>query len=334
MRAMYSGLLGGVTMLLVGGAQAAAVVELNTTVTWFNDATFAQVPGQAVSQVTSLGNTFATLLPGSTPSATNCVVVPEPSFSCTGTGAAVRQAYDLTAGNAPGSGVVAGGVAKAGNDAVEMSLTAHSDGAELGGTDALLYNLVGIDRQRLRFNVAADALPEFIDVDITFTVQAAINDASSVTGATYLAQAEASVRVLEAATLVVPPFGSGSMQAPFVANAFVTNGGGPDTAMLTSVTETISVRPNAEYWVALESQVALSLVPSPGFVVRDYAGLDIELFAYADPVFSLNPTFAASRPDIAAALDIERIAVVPVPPAVLLLGSSIAVMLARIARRR
>ncbi len=334
MRKLFPGFVGSFAMLAAGAAQAVAVVDFNTTVSWFNDGTFAQVPGQAVSQVADLGNTGGVLQPGSTSSATNCVVVPEPSFSCTGTGGAVRQIYDLTAAAAPGSGVVASGVATAGNDAVSMSFTASSDGAALGNADFLLYNLVGIDRQRLRFNVAGDDLPEFIEVDITFTVQAAIDDASSVTGAIYLAEASASVHVLEAATLLAPPFASGQMQAPFIASAFVSNGGGPGAAALTGVTETISVRPNAEYWVALESQVALSLVPSAAFPARDYAGLDIELSAFADPVFALNPAFAADRPDIAAALGIERIAVVPVPPALLLLTSALGVVLTSARRRR
>jgi len=334
MHTRLTSFVGLLATLAAGPAWAVAAVELNATVDWFNDGTFAQVPGQAVSQVTSLGNTGAVLLPGSTPSATNCAVVPEPSFSCTGTGSAVRQVYDLTATAAPGSGVTASGVASAGNDAVGMSLDASSQGAVLGVTDLLLYNLVGIDRQRLRFDVAADNLPEFIEVDITFTVQAAIDDASSVTGATYLAEASASVHVLEAATLLAAPFTSGPMHAPFVASAFVANGGGPAAAALTSVTETISVRPNAEYWVALASQVALSLVPSPAFPTRDYAGLDVALSAYADPVFALNPVFAASRPDIAAALSIERIAVVPVPPALLTFVSAAGMLLARLSRRR
>jgi len=34
-----------------------AFFEKNATVDWFNDATFVQVPGQAVSQVANLGNT-------------------------------------------------------------------------------------------------------------------------------------------------------------------------------------------------------------------------------------------------------------------------------------
>ena len=333
MRTQLTSCLGLLATLAAGPAWAVATVELNTTVDWFNDGTFAQVPGQAVSQVTSLGNTGATLLPGSTPSATNCAMVPEPSFSCTGTGSAVRQVYDLTATTTPGGGVTASGVASAGNDAVRMSLDASSQGAVLGVTDLLLYNLVGIDRQRLRFDVAADNLPEFIEVDITFTVQAAIDDASTVAGATYLAEASASVHVLEAATLLAAPFTSGPMHAPFVASAFVTNGGGAVTSALASVTETISVRPNAEYWVALASQVALSLVPSPAFPTRDYAGLDIALSAYADPVFALNPVFAASRPDIVDALVIERIAVVPVPPALLMFFSA-GMLLARLSRRR
>ena len=309
-------------------------IHKNTTVDWFNDATFAQVTGQAVSQVASLGNTGSILLPGSTVSSTNCVILPDPSFSCTGFGAVVKQNLDLTAAGAPGSGVVALGTAVAGGDTVSMSLTATSEGAVIDGVSALLYNIVGIDRQRVTFDVALGTLPELIDIDVTFTVRAGISDHSTVPDAAYLAEASASLHILEASTLLAAPFATGSMQAPMVASAAVNNSGGELEAILMAVTETISIRPNAEYWVALESQTALSLVPSPGFPVRDYAGLDIELSAYADPVFALNPAFAALNPDIAGALQINRIAVVPLPAALPLLAAGLVGLLAVAARRK
>jgi len=308
-----------------------AFFEKNATVDWFNDATFVQVPGQAVSQVANLGNTGGLLLPGSTVSETNCVVMPHPG--CSGTAAVVKQIFDLTAAAPPLSGVSAFGTGIAGNDAVSMSLAASSAGAALSGVQALLYNIVGIDRQRLSFDVPLAGLPEFIDVDVTFSVIATITDRSAVSGAVYLAQASANLRVLEAATLLADPLTSGPMHAPLVANAAV-NLSDPDDAVLMDVTETISVRPNAEYWVALESQTALSLVPSPGFVARDYAGLDIELYAYADPTFALNSDFAAANPDIAAALSINRIAVVPVPAALPLFLGGLAALGALASARR
>ncbi|MEQ8497466.1 MAG: hypothetical protein RLW42_24885, partial [Gammaproteobacteria bacterium] len=53
--------------------------------------------------------------------------------------------------------------------------------------------------------------------------------------------------------------------------------------------------------------------------VFDFAGLDVDLASYADPVFSLNPAFAATNPDVAATLQIDRVSVVPLPPSLLLL---------------
>lgn len=302
-------------MLLSAEALAATSVTMNTTVDWYNDPTFAQVPGQALSQISNLGNTGGVLLPGSTASTTNCVVFPDPNFGCQGPAGPVTQHYGLTAASGPASGVVATGSGNAGNDAVGVSIAASSDGAVIAGTSALLYNIVGIDRQRVSFDVAAGGLPEFIDIDVTFSVIASITDNSTVAGATYLANASANVHILEAGTLLAAPYTTGPMLAPLVAVAFVNNSGGELSSSLVNVTETISVRPNAEYWVALESQVALSLVPSPGFFDRDYAGLDIELSAYADPTFTLNPAFAAANPAIANALQINRTAVVPLPAA-------------------
>jgi len=293
-----------------------------------------QTPGQAISQVASLGTTGSVALPGSTPVDTACVVFPDPTFSCTGHRGAVRQVLDLTATDPPGSGVVATGTATAGNDEVSMALTARSSGAALAQFESLLYNIVGIDRQRLRFEVAAPAVPEFIEVDVTFSVAATLTDRSSVEDAYYIAEAHASVFVLEAATLLAAPSMSGPMHAALAASASMNNQFDPADAVLMAAVETLRVRPNVEYWVAMESQTALSLVPSPAFPVRDYAGLDLELYAYADPSFALNADFAAAHPDIAAALSIERVAVVPLPAALPLLLGGLAAAGALGRRRR
>ena len=300
-------------LLSAGSTEGAVFIDQDQTIQWFNDATFAPTPGQAISQISDLGNVGREILPGTSASTSNCVVFPEPSFSCSGPMGLASYFVDYSAS---GSGVDAGGDAVAGGDLASATVRAQSLGSAVPGVIPLLYNIATIDRQRLYFEVDGESLPDFLEVDVTLSVLSSVTDASNVTsGAQYQAQAAARLFVLEAATLTAPPLTSGPMWAPLQASASSVTTFDPGESAALGVTETILVRPNEEYWVSLEAQATISLPGWASFDPRDYAGLDVEATAWADPVFALNPDFAQTNPDIAAGLTIVRVANVPEPTA-------------------
>jgi len=170
------------------------------------------------------------------------------------------------------------------------------------------FNTVDVisgDLQQLRFNVSGPTVPEFIDVDITFSISASVNDNTTGTTAFYFPYASGGVEVLEASTVDLNAL---SVLAAFSAIASISDG---EKSLINS-TDTISVRPNADYWVRLITQANIT------FNDGDFTGLDVEINGYADPTFALNPLFAAANPDIAAALVIEQVSIVPLPAAGLL----------------
>lgn len=296
---------------VAGPAQAAAFIVKDLTVDWYNDETFVQTPGQAYSQIAVLGNVLGDTLPGSSASTSNCLIFPVPPPSrCSGPAGVTAINLDFSPYS---SGVTATGSSTGGNDFVGASVTASSTGSSVSGPIPLLYNMIGLDRQRLYFEVEGGELPEFLEVDVTFSVFASIDDRSNVTsGAQYQATAYTNLNILDADSFGAGPNEQGEIFSPLVASAVVSTFD-PGEAAAIGITETILVRPNAEYWVSLESQATVSLLGWATFDPRDYAGLDIEVSAWGDPVFALNPDFAAANPDIAAGLTINRVMVVPGP---------------------
>lgn len=268
-----------VTLILLsaGSAVGAVFIEKDQPIQWFNDATFAQTPDQAISQISDLGNVAAEILPGTSASTSKCVVFPEPTFVCFGP---EGPASYLASYSASGSGVDADGDAAAGGDLASATLRAGSAGSAVPGFTPLLYNIATIDRQRLYFKVEG---------------------------------------------------ASGTMSSPLAASASSFTFFDPGESALLGQTETILVRPNEEYWVSLEAQATISLPGGVSSNPRDYAGLDVEATAWADPVFALNPDFAQANPDIASVLTIVRVNNVPEPTALspLLVGLVSLVIYAR-----
>jgi hypothetical protein len=303
---------------LAGNLQAATAtfppfIDLDNPSAQIGDPTFTGTPGQATA-------TAIVLVGGGTLTGTDgtrCLVFPDPGFSCDGPAAPVGFTADLSYG-----GLTATGSANAGNDHAGTSLQVSSSGTSIPAFEFIQFNLISTDRQRLRFDVEGDDVPDFLEIDMNFSVYAELIDRSAIaTGIPYLPQTSANIRLLEAAAL--PPGATGPYFAPFAADAFRTSAGITDGVDLL---QTLMLKPNVEYWLLLESQSVLSLTtpPGSGFLdTRDYAGLDVEMQAWTDPTFALSADFAANNPDIAAAFTVNRIAVVPLPAALPLLLSAL-----------
>ena len=300
--------------LAAGAAQASPFIATNVaTASAPFDPNFTNTPGQAAASTIELqGRGIATGTRG-----TSCVVFPDPGFFCDLPAQPMNLSLDLS-----GSGLVATGTAKSGNDHAGTSLTVSSSGTNLPAFEFVQFNIIATDRQRLRFDVAGEDLPELLEVDMNFSVYAELTDRSNVTsGMPYLPQTSASINLLEAGSF--PPDLMGAGFAPFQAEAKRTSEGIIDG---TNMMITLMLKPNVEYWLLLESQSVLSLTSGPGLGfsdTRDYAGLDLEMNSWADPTFALSAAFAAEFPDIAANLTINRVAVVPVPAALPLFLSAL-----------
>ena len=265
-----------------------------------------QTPGQAVTYISgSVGTGF----PGGGEVVQNCLI---PVAGCTGPGIPAVLEPDLSV-----DGVSAQGSAFAGDDSASSSLTVSSGTSNILNPSTRIDVISG-DFQQLRFEVAGAGLPEFIEVDIAFSVSASIDDDSNVaSGALYFPFASAGVEVLEAATAMFPPAGLPTANAAFSVLATSDTDG---TMELLNGVETFLVRPNEDYWLRIITQSDVVLLSA-----GDYDGLDLSFDTYADPTFSLNPDFAAANPDIASAFAVERtlITVIPLPGALLLLASAL-----------
>jgi hypothetical protein len=110
---------------------------------------------------------------------------------------------------------------------------------------------------------------------------------------------------------------------------------------LVGVTQTIRLRPNADYWVQMMARSVTFFFQfgSTDNAPHDYSGLDLAFSAFADPTFALNAAWAAANPELAANATINRQfngmpVPVPEPGIVLLLMTSLALLLVPRARSR
>ncbi len=311
-----------VVAALVGlsvSVSAPAYVSKDQWVPWSGDLALWTMAGQAFTSVADLGQGLG--------GETNCLLFPVPVFACGGPGAPAAIGGDMST-----MGVVASGEASAGNDLALTSMSASSTGTAIPGLQPVFFNLVATDAQRLRVDVPGDGLPEFVEVEINYSMASSIVDNSVIaSGAAYQLDSSASLAVYETTTFGLPAPGSGlsSVFSPFTANI-----GG--TVDLIGVTDTLLLRPNTDYWVVLGSQSAVSLIPQLMVDTRDYAGLDVELMAWADPTFDLSAAFIAANPDIAESFTISRTAIVPLPGALPLALSAFVVLMSagRASRKR
>lgn len=237
---------------------------------------------------------------------------------CDQVGGPVTYAPDLST-----SGVSISATAQAGDDAASANVQISSNGSALplGGFATRQVSVEATDWQLLRFILPEANAPAELLIDMTYTISTAIEDNSALSSpdADYSAHTNGNVGIYEVATInpaqeIFTPFAQGITLQTFSAAPLMKE------ESLDSVIETISVKPNTDYWVILSATADLFLISlslDPASI--DFDGLDVSLTAFSDPLFSLNPTFAGANPDVAATLEIERLSTVPVPAALPLL---------------
>jgi len=233
---------------------------------------------------------------------------------CNQVGGPVTHAPELST-----SGVAISAEARAGDDATSTDVHVSSNGSALSlpGFGTRQLTVEATDWQLLRFVLPQAGAPDALLVDMAYSIDASVTDNSSLGSpdAGYSAVTNANIGVYEVATItaaqqIYTPFAQGVTLQTFHTAPMSARESRDD------MVETITVKPNTDYWVILSSTAdlflaSLSLDPAP----IDFAGLDVSLSATSDPVFSLNPAFANANPDVAAALEIARLSTVPIPAA-------------------
>ncbi|MEQ8492667.1 MAG: hypothetical protein RLW42_00455, partial [Gammaproteobacteria bacterium] len=163
---------------------------------------------------------------------------------CDATGVPVDVDLDLSE-----AGITIIGNAAAGNDMAATSLTAASSGSTLALSPfgQAAFNLVATDWQLLRFEVPG-AAPATIEVDMTYTLSAALDDRSGPfpDSQGYTPFVSAGLGVYE-----VDSYDGATIFTPFTHTLVQRSSG---TNMLAGAVETLTVKPNTDYWLILSSQ--------------------------------------------------------------------------------
>lgn len=279
--------------------------------------------------------TMSVVTPFGVPAIVDCAIL---------TGACTQSTGSITSTTSaaiPGTEISVAVTAGAGGDAVSADVRETCTSSCV--TNASTQPGVS-DFQHLMVSLAGPSAPEFVDVDVTFTLISSFLDNSTVPATSpYSASAISALFVGEASTYTSGP--GGSIFTPFA--AIVTAGrdvSGNVTAneSLVDATQTIRLRPNADYWVGLTARTVTWFFQFGGsgpVGPQDYSGLDLSFSAFADPTFTLNAAWAAANPELAANLTIDRQfngmpVSVPEPGTALLLVTSLALLLISRARSR
>jgi hypothetical protein len=274
--------------------------------------------GQTMSVVTTFGS----------PAIVDCAVLVGACTQSTGGVASTSSAA------IPGTGVSVELTAAAGGDAVRADVRETCTSSCVTSTTT---QPAVADYQHLMLALAGPTLPEFVDVDVTFTLDSSFVDNSTV-GMTspYAASAISSLLVGQASTYNTSgPGGIGAIFAALDAQVIAgvdISGNLTANESLVGVTQTIHLRPNEDYWVRMMARSVTFFfefgVPGPA---HDYTGLDLSFSMFADPTFALNAAWAAANPQLAANVTIGRQfngmpVSVPEPATALLLVTSLALL--------
>lgn len=209
---------------------------------------------------------------------------------------------------APGTSITAVMSATAGNDTVQVDSHVTCTSSCLG---AHPFFVQAVDFQQLFVSVTGNVIPEFVDVDMTYSLSTSIIDNSTVTANNpYGASSHAGVQVGDADSYD----SSGAfplIDAPFMATAssLVDVVPGDPAPVVQTVSDgitndlqTFTLRPNHTYWVGLHAQYSLFL-PNFGLNgIYDYTGLDLTFSAFADPTFAINSTWATANSGLSATI--------------------------------
>jgi hypothetical protein len=285
------------------------------------------------------GQTMSVVTPFGAPAVVDCAIL---VGACTQSTGAIAS---TTSAAIPGTAVSVAVTAAAGGDAVRADVRETCTSSCVTATTT---QPTVADYQHLMVTLAGASVPEFIDVDVTFTLASSFVDNSTVAPTSpYSASAISQLFVYEASTYAVSPTnGTASIFAAFDAQVIAgrdISGNVTANESLVGVTQTLHLRPNADYWVGMAARTVTFFFqfgsPAPA---QDYSGLDLSLSAFADPTFALNAAWAAANPQLAANVAIGRQfngmpVSVPEPGTTLLLMTWLALLLlvrARFARHR
>jgi hypothetical protein len=272
------------------------------------------------------GQTMSAVTPYGAPAIVDCAILIGACTQSTGGIAAT------SAGLVPGTGVSVEVTAAVGGDAVQADIRETCTSSCVTNTSA---QLAVSDYQHLMVALAGPSLPEFIDLDVTFTLASSFVDNSTVAATSpYAVSAISSLLVGQASTYNTSgPGGVGAIFAALDATVIAgrdISGNVTANESLVGVTQTIHLRPNEDYWVQMMARSVTFFfqfgVPGPA---HDYSGLDLSFSAFADPTFALNAAWAAANPQLAANVTIGRQfngmpVSVPEPGTALLLVTSLA----------
>lgn len=201
---------------------------------------------------------------------------------------------------------VAGTTSQLGANGLEASMRVTSSGGATVGAGNSSLNLSTRDQQQLRLSVTGANAPTYIPISMTYSMLATTHNAS--TGAQPLhVSSGISLVLAQASTFAPSQLGLYSAFAPFWASVNAEGNAGFDSS---GGTVTLNLLAN-ELYVLNQQSFQNVLLQS----ATNYAGLDLSLYAFADPTFAIDPSFLVPA---GVSIDIQRVTnVTPVPlPAV------------------
>jgi len=267
-------------------------------------------PGQAVSMIEiGVGPTA-----GSYTSVVDCTLLLAGCTQSTGVASVPSDVVPYV------NSVVADTQAEVGSDAALLITHASCPGTCSG---TAFVNAAALDLQQLMITDGTGTLGTFVDIDVMFSLGAQFINNSTLPADQLVFGAGAQLWIGDPSTYSAPPSSYPRLSAPF--EAFATATAVSPVDGVTDAVQTVALEMNRPYWVGLAAGTSL------GVIGTNYTGLDVSMTASADPSFALNASWAASNPDLAHQITIQRTlntpAAVPEPSSAALFGAGLALLL-------